>query len=296
MKPVFDGDKLFYCIGGRTAMVSNPVIRLRCRAFRAKQRVACTIFAGEPARARRGSVRERAQGDGCNDRARTGGRQLGAGATTTCFEDPDGIRLEVCFVPGAGLLAPGTSLIPLRVISEARPRSARTPEPSAGLNDVSSRRAEPSQGSRLARDQERNFRSTMSGRCRDPRHRHHHRRARAGGEPGAGDMGAEVIQVETPEATRSRSRAGAASRHGRLISQHQPQQEKSRARPEAAGGVRRVVAAHGHGDVFCTICDGAATRLGIDYAAIRQANPRIVYAWASGYRANGPGRDRAAFD
>lgn len=25
------------------------------------------------------------------------------------FEDPDGIQLEVCFVPGAGLLAAGTS-------------------------------------------------------------------------------------------------------------------------------------------------------------------------------------------
>src|SRR5258707_12453797 len=28
------------------------------------------------------------------------------------FEDPDGIRLEVCFVPGAGLLAAGTSFDP----------------------------------------------------------------------------------------------------------------------------------------------------------------------------------------
>ena len=28
------------------------------------------------------------------------------------FEDPDGIRLEVCFVPGAGLLAGGTSFNP----------------------------------------------------------------------------------------------------------------------------------------------------------------------------------------
>jgi hypothetical protein len=30
------------------------------------------------------------------------------------FEDPDGIRLEVCFVPGAGLLAAGTSFDPSR--------------------------------------------------------------------------------------------------------------------------------------------------------------------------------------
>ena len=30
------------------------------------------------------------------------------------FEDPDGIRLEVNFVPGAGLLAPGASFNPSR--------------------------------------------------------------------------------------------------------------------------------------------------------------------------------------
>jgi hypothetical protein len=28
------------------------------------------------------------------------------------FEDPDGIRLEVCHVPGAGLLAPGAEFDP----------------------------------------------------------------------------------------------------------------------------------------------------------------------------------------
>jgi hypothetical protein len=28
------------------------------------------------------------------------------------FEDPDGIRLEVCFVPGAGLLEHGASFNP----------------------------------------------------------------------------------------------------------------------------------------------------------------------------------------
>jgi crotonobetainyl-CoA:carnitine CoA-transferase CaiB-like acyl-CoA transferase len=41
---------------------------------------------------------------------------------------------------------------------------------------------------------------------------------------------------------------------------------------------------------------GAAARLGIDYPAVGARNPRIVYAWASGYRKDGPERDRAAFD
>lgn len=31
------------------------------------------------------------------------------GYYSVLFEDPDGIRLELCFVPGSGLLAEGTS-------------------------------------------------------------------------------------------------------------------------------------------------------------------------------------------
>jgi catechol 2,3-dioxygenase-like lactoylglutathione lyase family enzyme len=34
------------------------------------------------------------------------------GYYSVLFEDPDGIRLEVCFVPGAGLLAAGTAFDP----------------------------------------------------------------------------------------------------------------------------------------------------------------------------------------
>jgi crotonobetainyl-CoA:carnitine CoA-transferase CaiB-like acyl-CoA transferase len=41
---------------------------------------------------------------------------------------------------------------------------------------------------------------------------------------------------------------------------------------------------------------GAAKRLGVDYRTVAVANPRIVYASASGWRADGPHRDRAAFD
>src|SRR5260370_40531940 len=41
---------------------------------------------------------------------------------------------------------------------------------------------------------------------------------------------------------------------------------------------------------------GAATRLGSDYPALSPATPRIVYARASGYRADSAYRDRAAFD
>jgi crotonobetainyl-CoA:carnitine CoA-transferase CaiB-like acyl-CoA transferase len=65
-------------------------------------------------------------------------------------------------------------------------------------------------------------------------------------------------------------------------------------RPPARAALMRLAAT---ADVFVhNMRPGAAMRLGIDYPALAAANPRIVYAWASGYRADGPHRDRAAFD
>ncbi len=70
MKPVFDGDKLFYCVGARTAIGIEPC-----------------------------------------DPALTGERFVQR-RVGLLFEDPDGIRLEVNFVPGAGLLADGAHFNP----------------------------------------------------------------------------------------------------------------------------------------------------------------------------------------
>jgi crotonobetainyl-CoA:carnitine CoA-transferase CaiB-like acyl-CoA transferase len=41
---------------------------------------------------------------------------------------------------------------------------------------------------------------------------------------------------------------------------------------------------------------GAVQRLGIDYASVRERNPRIVYCSVSGFGQDGPYRDRAALD
>jgi hypothetical protein len=53
-----------------------------------------------------------AQGDERHHRSRPNARQLGAGLDYVLFEEPDGIRLEVNFVPGAGLLAEGAQFNP----------------------------------------------------------------------------------------------------------------------------------------------------------------------------------------
>src|SRR2546428_4263416 len=41
---------------------------------------------------------------------------------------------------------------------------------------------------------------------------------------------------------------------------------------------------------------GAAARLGVDYATLRQLNPRLVYCSISGYGQDGPYRDRVGHD
>src|SRR5947209_16035774 len=80
VKPVFDGDKLFYCVGARTAIGIEPCdLALAGERF-VQQRVgpsppmpACPFARG------RGSMRCSAQGDGRDDRSRTARRHLGTG-------------------------------------------------------------------------------------------------------------------------------------------------------------------------------------------------------------------------
>src|SRR3954466_6647022 len=113
MKPVFDGDKLFYCVGARTAIGIEP-----CDP----------ALAGESFVQLRGGLhhlclraRSREDVDRCGALLKemnatiVRGPQEGSwapGYYSVLFEDPDGIRLEVNFVPGAGLLAEGARFDP----------------------------------------------------------------------------------------------------------------------------------------------------------------------------------------
>jgi catechol 2,3-dioxygenase-like lactoylglutathione lyase family enzyme len=113
MTTVFDGDKLFYCVGGRTAIGIEP-----CDPE----------HAGERFQQRRVGLhhlclraRSRQDVDRCAELLREIGATIVRGPLEgnwapgyyyVLFEDPDGIRLEVNFVPGAGVLAPGASFEP----------------------------------------------------------------------------------------------------------------------------------------------------------------------------------------
>ncbi len=113
-----------------------------------------------------------------------------------------------------------------------------------------------------------------------------------------GDMGAEVIKVEAPGGDPMRwigpSRSGelgpffqTTNRNKRSIVLDLKQQTAHAALCELVSGA----------DVFVhNMRHAAAGRLGIGYADISAVNPAIVYASATGYHADGPYRDRPAYD
>ena len=113
MKPVFDSDTFFYCVGARTAIGIEPCNPALAAERFVQQRVGLHHLCLR--------ARSRADVDRCAAALRkmsatiVRGPEEGSwapGYYSVLFEDPDGIRLEVCFVPGAGLLAEGASFEP----------------------------------------------------------------------------------------------------------------------------------------------------------------------------------------
>ena len=113
-----------------------------------------------------------------------------------------------------------------------------------------------------------------------------------------GDMGADVIKVESPDGDQNRHIG--PQRNPQMSALYLTMNRNKRAivlnlkNAEAREALFRLVDG---ADVFVhSMRPGAAARLGIDYATIAARNPRIVYAYAPGYRPDGPYRDRPAYD
>jgi crotonobetainyl-CoA:carnitine CoA-transferase CaiB-like acyl-CoA transferase len=113
-----------------------------------------------------------------------------------------------------------------------------------------------------------------------------------------GDLGAEVIKIEAPEGDMMRSIG--PMRHPDMaayflnINRNKKSVVLDLKRLEAQQALLRLAAT---ADVLVhNMRPGAARRNGVGYADVAQANPRIVYASASGWRADHPHGDRAAFD
>jgi formyl-CoA transferase len=110
------------------------------------------------------------------------------------------------------------------------------------------------------------------------------------------DWGANVIKVELPEHLETGDPLG-GPRHG---SDFQNLHRNKRGitldlkSPQGAAVLRRLAA---RADVLIeNFRPDVKQRLGIDYAALSQVNPRLVYASISGFGQDGPYRDRPGFD
>ncbi len=113
-----------------------------------------------------------------------------------------------------------------------------------------------------------------------------------------GDMGAEIIKVETPEGDPMRqigpSRNTGMAAYFLTLNRNKKSLVLDLKRSAARAAMLRLAAT---ADVFVhNMRPGAAARLGIDYRTIAAANPGIVYASATGYRPGTCYADRAAFD
>jgi len=113
-----------------------------------------------------------------------------------------------------------------------------------------------------------------------------------------GDYGADVIKIEQPGG--DLNRLIGPSRHPGMTAMFLGMNRNKRSvvldlkRPEAMAALQRMIV---DADVFVhSLRPPSAERLGIGYAAVAALNPRIVYAFAPGYRQDGPYRDRPAYD
>lgn len=113
-----------------------------------------------------------------------------------------------------------------------------------------------------------------------------------------GDYGAEVVKVEQPEG--DLNRLIGPKRHPGMTAMFVGMNRNKKSvvlnlkRPEAMAALQSMIA---NADVFVhSMRPPSAERLGIGYAAVAARNPGIVYAFAPGYRQDGPNRDRPAYD
>ena len=113
-----------------------------------------------------------------------------------------------------------------------------------------------------------------------------------------GDMGADVIKVETPDGDPNRQNG--PSRNPNMAAMHLNMNRNKRSvtlnlkRPEAREALLRMVERRTCSSTACG--PAAAKRLGIAYEDIAARNPRIVYGYGCGYMPGGPRENDPAFD
>jgi len=113
-----------------------------------------------------------------------------------------------------------------------------------------------------------------------------------------GDMGADVIKVETPQGDPMRE-LGPANVPGMAamfmgINRNKRSVTLDLKKPAGLEALMRLIET---ADVFVhSVRPDTAAKLGVSYEAVSARNPRIVYAFAPGYRPDSSKRNRPAFD
>ena len=113
-----------------------------------------------------------------------------------------------------------------------------------------------------------------------------------------GDMGADVIKIETPQGDKNRY-SGPSRHHGMsaLFMANNRNKRSVVLDLKSAEGIEALMILVETADVFIhTVRASAAERLGFSYEAVSKRNPRIIYAFAAGYNQDGAKKDRPVYD
>ena len=113
-----------------------------------------------------------------------------------------------------------------------------------------------------------------------------------------GDMGADVIKVESPDGDNCRW-IGPSRNHGMgsyfaMLNRNKRSVVLDLKRPAPRDALLRLV--DGADVLVHNMRVGAADRLGLGYAALSARNPRLVYASASGFRKGSSNQEHPAYD
>ncbi len=113
-----------------------------------------------------------------------------------------------------------------------------------------------------------------------------------------GDMGADIIRIEAPN--RPDLLREAPPMVGQQSASHATLNRNKRSlglnlkHPDASALIKKLVLTH---DIIVEqFRPGVMDRLGVGYAALREANPHLIYCAITGYGQTGPLRDRAGHD
>ncbi len=112
------------------------------------------------------------------------------------------------------------------------------------------------------------------------------------------DLGARVVKVERPGsgdfARGYDTRVRGQSSHFTWINRSKESLALDLKQPEALDALMELL---GQADVLVqNLAPGAAARMGLSYEALRAAHPRLIVCDISGYGADGPYRDKKAYD